>query len=126
MAYFGDPVPHPEPAPAAVRMAGELRGGMAGLLADWGRRGYDLNYGVGLTFGYATLGVVGFDGRYDYTPMGGVVNLAARLCSQAVGGQTLLDQATYAELDGQVVCDPVDGLELKGFGSLRAYALSAR
>ena len=124
MAYLGDPVPHPEPARAAVRMVSELRGEMTGVLADWRRRGYDLDYGVGLAFGYATLGVVGFDGRYDYTPMGGVVNLAARLCSKAAGAQVLLDHATYAELDDQGACEPVDGLDLKGFGAQRAYALA--
>jgi class 3 adenylate cyclase len=70
------------------------------------------------------LGVVGFDGRYDYTPMGGVVNLAARLCGKAAASQILLDHATYAELDGAFACQPVEGLELKGLGAQRAYALA--
>ena len=125
MAYLGDPVPHPEPARAAVQMVTELRGDLAALVAEWQRRGHDLSYGIGLTYGYATLGVVGFDGRFDYTPMGGVVNLAARLCDKATAGQVLLDHATYAELDGVAAsCEPVDGLELKGLGSQRAYALT--
>ena len=123
MAYLGDPVPHPEPARAAVRMVTELRGELGGLVAEWQRRGHDLSYGIGLAYGYATLGVVGFDGRYDYTPMGGVVNLSARLCSKATAGQVLLDHATYAELESPTTCDPVEGIELKGLGAQRAYAL---
>jgi class 3 adenylate cyclase len=124
MAYLGDPVPHPEPARAALQMVAELRGVMATLVAEWARRGHDLSYGIGLAYGYATLGVVGFDGRYDYTAMGGVVNLAARLCGKATASQILLDHATYAELDGMFSCLPVDGLELKGLGAQRAYALA--
>jgi class 3 adenylate cyclase len=124
MAYLGDPVPHSEPARAAVQMVTEIREAMATLVTEWARRGYDLSYGIGLTYGYATLGVVGFDGRYDYTPMGGVVNLAARLCGKATASQILLDHATYAELDGMFPCQPVDGLELKGLGTQRAYALA--
>ena len=124
MAYLGDPVPHPEPAKAAVQMVTEIRDGMAALVSEWARRGYDLSYGIGIAYGYATLGVVGFDGRYDYTPMGGVVNLAARLCGKATASQILLDHATYAELNGMFPCQPIDGLELKGLGAQRAYALA--
>ncbi|WP_183095331.1 adenylate/guanylate cyclase domain-containing protein [Nocardioides stalactiti] len=123
MAYIGDPVPHAEPARAAVRMVVELRGQLGDLVAEWERRGHDLSYGIGLAYGYATLGVVGFDGRYDYTPLGGVVNLAARLCGQAGPGQVLMDPATYGELDGVGAGEPVPGLELKGLGARQAYAL---
>ena len=104
-------------------MVTELRGDLDLLVDEWQRRGHDLSYGIGLAYGYATLGVVGFDGRFDYTPLGGVVNLAARLCGGATAGQVLLDHATYAELDGEAVCKPVDDLELKGLGAQRAYAL---
>lgn len=124
VAYVGDPVPHPEPARAAVRMVSDVREVMTTLVAEWARRGHELSYGIGLAYGYATLGIVGFDGRYDYTPMGGVVNLAARLCGKATASQILLDHATYAELDGSVACEPVDGLELKGLGAQRAYTLA--
>lgn len=124
MAYVGDPVPHPEPAREAVQMVAELRGELDGLVAEWQRRGHDLGYGIGVAYGYATLGVVGFDGRFDYTPMGGVVNLAARLCGAAAAGQVLMDHATYAELDGVATGEPVEGLELKGLGAPRAYALT--
>jgi class 3 adenylate cyclase len=126
MAYFGDPVPHPEPALGAVRMVAELRGELDGLVAEWQRRGHDLSYGAGLAYGYATLGVVGFDGRFDYTPLGGVVNLAARLCDKATAGQVLMDHATYAELDGVAIGELVADLELKGLGAQRAYALERR
>jgi class 3 adenylate cyclase len=124
MAYLGDPVPHSDPARAATEMVLEVREVMATLVTEWARRGHDLSYGIGLAYGYATLGVVGFDGRYDYTPIGGVVNLAARLCGKATASQILLDHATYAELDGKFSCEPVDGLELKGLGAQRAYELA--
>lgn len=124
MAYLGDPVPHAEPARAAVEMVIEIRDAMSTLVREWARRGHNLNYGIGLAYGYATLGVVGFDGRYDYTPMGGVVNLAARLCGKATASQILLDHATYAELGDTFHCQAIDGLELKGLGAQRAYALT--
>ncbi|KAA1415412.1 hypothetical protein F0U44_20680 [Nocardioides humilatus] len=124
MAYVGDPVPHEQPARAAIGMVAELREPLDVLVDEWQRRGHDLSYGIGVACGYATLGVVGFDGRYDYTPLGGVVNLAARLCGQAGAGQVLVDHATYAELDGTAVCKPVEGLELKGLGVQKAYVLA--
>jgi class 3 adenylate cyclase len=125
MAYFGDPVPREDSALAAVAMAGELAAELAGVVAEWKRRGYDLDYGVGLAYGYATLGVVGFDGRYDYKPVGGVVNLAARLCAKAEAGQVLLDHPTYAETSERFASEHVADLDLKGYGApMRGYALS--
>lgn len=125
MAYFGDPVPRDDPALAAVEMSHDLFPLMAGLVADWERRGYPLSYGVGLAYGYATLGVVGFDGRYDYKPMGGVVNLAARLCGRAAPAQVLLDHATHAATSEQFASMHFADLDLKGYGaSTRAYALA--
>lgn len=124
MAYFGDPVPREDAALAAVAMARDVAATMVGVIAEWQRRGYDLDYGVGLSYGYATLGVVGFDGRHDYKPIGGVVNLAARLCAKAEGGQALLDHATYAATAERFSSTPVTGLELKGYaGEARAYLL---
>jgi class 3 adenylate cyclase len=124
MAYFGDPVPRDDAAPAAVRMTLDVVRALTPVASDWKRRGYDLDFGVGLAYGYATLGVVGFDARHDYKPVGGVVNLAARLCAKARPGQVLLDHATYAETSGQFPSDPVPDLDLKGYGaSVRAYAL---
>ena len=125
MAYFGDPVPHEQPALVAVEMSHDLYPLMTGVVADWERRGYRLNYGVGLAYGYATLGVVGFDGRYDYKPMGGVVNLASRLCARAGEAQVLLDHATHAATTERFTSTHVADLELKGYGAAtRAYALT--
>lgn len=117
MAYLGDPVRRDDAAAAMVATAAEVAAAMDGLVAAWRRRGFDLGFGIGIGFGFATLGVVGFDGRHDYTPIGGVVNLAARLCAKAAAGEILLDQATYVALDGQTPCDQLTGLELKGFTS---------
>jgi len=126
MAYFGDPVPRDDSAEAAVAMAGELAAVMANVVAEWKRRGYDLDYGVGIAHGYATLGVIGFDARHDYKPVGGVVNLAARLCARAAPGQVLLDHATYADTADRFATHPVDDLDLKGYGGpVRAYALGS-
>jgi class 3 adenylate cyclase len=125
MAYFGDPVPREDSAMAAVQMTREIAGLMGPVVAEWQRRGYDLDYGVGLAFGYATLGVVGFDGRYDYKPVGGVVNLAARLCAKAEAGQVLMDHATYAATSERFASEHVADLDLKGYGGpTRAYSLS--
>ncbi len=124
MAYFGDPVPRDDSAPAAVAMTREVVAAMAGVVAEWQRRGYDLDYGIGLAYGYATLGVVGFDGRYDYKPVGGVVNLAARLCAKAAGGQALLDHATFAATSEEFASARVDDVQLKGYAEgIKAYAL---
>jgi class 3 adenylate cyclase len=117
MAYLGDPVPRNDAAPAMVDVAQRIAAAMTELVANWRRSGYDLHFGIGIGFGFATLGVVGFDGRFDYTPIGGVVNLAARLCGKAGPGQVLIDHATFVTLDGTVPCAGLTGLELKGFMS---------
>ena len=69
-------------------------------LGDWAKRGYDLGLGIGIAQGYATLGAIGFEGRWDYAAIGNVTNLAARLCGEAKAGQVLLDRKTMAALDG--------------------------
>ncbi|HSV39626.1 MAG TPA: adenylate/guanylate cyclase domain-containing protein [Nocardioidaceae bacterium] len=125
MAYFGDPVPREDSALAAVGMSCEIAGLMAPVVAEWQRRGYDLDYGVGLAYGYATLGVIGFDGRHDYKPVGGVVNLAARLCAKAGSGQVLMDHPTYAETSAAFASEHFADLDLKGYSAVtRAYALT--
>ena len=125
MAYFGDPVPREDSAAVAVEMTRDVGHVMAGVVEEWNRRGHDLHYGVGLAFGFATLGVVGFDGRYDYKPVGGVVNLAARLCAKAQSGQVLLDHPTYVATSGLFASERLADLELKGYdGPLRAYVLT--
>jgi class 3 adenylate cyclase len=115
MAFFNDPVPDPEHQLEAVRTAVEVREGVAQLADDWRRRGYHLGLGVGITTGYATLGRIGFEGRYDYAAIGSGVNLAARLSDVAAPGEILISQRLQAALEDRLEAEPVDGLQLKGF-----------
>ncbi len=96
MVFFNDPIPCSDHAEKAVRMALEMRVEVQHLRAGWMKRGYDLDLGVGLATGYATLGNIGFEGRMDYGAVGNVNNLAARLCSEAKGGQVLTNQRTLS------------------------------
>jgi class 3 adenylate cyclase len=114
MAYFNDPVPCDDPAGTAMRMSLELRPALDDLCRAWARRGFDLGYGIGIAFGQATLGTVGFEGRNDYTPLGAVVNRAVELCDEARRGEVLLDGETLAELADRPPGDPCD-LSLPGF-----------
>jgi adenylate cyclase len=115
MAIFNDPMPCIEHTATAVRMALEVREQMKALSEAWRLNGYDLDAGVGIAEGYATLGRVGFEARFDYRATGTVVNLAARLCSQALGGQILLSSRAHANVSGLVDVEPVGPLQLKGF-----------
>jgi len=90
MAIFNDPLPCDDPAGDAVRLALVMRERMQILCARWKRLGHHLGFGVGITLGYATVGLVGSEGRYDYTASGTTVNLAARLCDEAADGEILL------------------------------------
>src|SRR5262249_47941364 len=83
MVWFNDPIPCRDPCARAVRMAVKMRAAVAQLVAQWSRQGHELGFGIGIAHGYATLGRIGFEGRFDYAAVGTVVNLAARLCSQA-------------------------------------------
>lgn len=124
MAYFNDPVPCPDPAGDAVKAALSLREPIGRLIEQWSQRGCDIGYGIGIAFGYATLGVLGFEGRHDYTAVGSVVNLAARLSDEAGPGEVLLDNRTYDSVRDTVEADRVT-LELKGFPEpLTAYRVS--
>lgn len=125
MAYFGDPVPRETPALDAAAAALEVALVLDELSREWIHRGHDLGYGMGLALGYATLGTVGFDGRYDYTPLGTVVNLAARLCARASHGQVLIDHATQLECELNIPATAVDGVSLKGFGAdIKVFSIS--
>jgi class 3 adenylate cyclase len=115
MAIFNDPMPCVEHTATAVRMAVEIRERMRPLRQAWTLNGFDLDTGVGIAQGYATLGRVGFEGRFDYRATGTVVNLASRLCSQALGGQILLSPRAYAIVTELVDVEPVGPLQLKGF-----------
>jgi adenylate cyclase len=115
MVWFNDPIPVPDPAARAVRMAVAMREVMEDLTAKWRRRGHELSFSVGIGLGYATLGRVGFDGRYDYGAVGSVMNLASRLCDQAEPGQILVSNRVFAEVEGMAEAEPAGELTLKGF-----------
>jgi len=115
MVFFNDPLPIPDPAMRAVRMALAMQREVAELAAGWKKRGYDLAMGVGVAQGFATLGSIGFEGRIDYGAIGTVTNLAARLCGEAKGGEVLLSQRVTGALDGAFRTEPVGELSLKGF-----------
>jgi adenylate cyclase len=115
MVIFNDPLPCPDAPQRAVRMALAMRGRIADLSETWSRRGHDLDFGVGIAQGHATLGRIGFEGRFDYTAIGSVTNLAARLCAEAERRQILISQRVYAAIEDIVVADPVGELTLRGF-----------
>lgn len=112
---FNDPVPVPNPAERAVRMALAIRERIGRMSDDWGKRGYELSLGIGVAQGYATIGAIGFEGRWDYSAIGTVTNLAARLCGEAAGDQILISQRVYVGVEALVEVDPQQVLKLKGF-----------
>lgn len=114
MIFFNDPVPLPNPAQAAVRLAIDMHAAFAERLTQWQRRGFDLQMGIGIAQGYATVGVIGFEGRLDYGVIGAVSNLAARLCAEAKAGQTLVERRVLNGVEDIVDWEPVGDLALKG------------
>ncbi len=115
MIFFNDPVPVPNPADRAIRMAVAMRDRVAELIQKWRKRGYDLDFGVGIAQGYATIGAIGFEGRWDYGAIGTVTNLAARLCGEAKPGQILISQRLLGTVEEIIEVEPVGELSLKGF-----------
>jgi class 3 adenylate cyclase/CheY-like chemotaxis protein len=115
MIFFNDPQPVPNPAERAVRMALAMRDRIVDLRAGWQKRGYGLDFGVGIAQGYATLGAIGFEGRWDYGAIGTVTNLAARLCADAQPGQILVSKRVVAAVEDMVEVEAVGELHLKGF-----------
>ncbi len=115
MIFFNDPIPVPNPAERAIRMAVAMRDRVGELLAKWRKRGYDLGLGVGIAQGYATIGAIGFEGRWDYGAIGTVTNLAARLCGEAKPGQILISQRLLSTVEDLVEVEPAGELTLKGF-----------
>ena len=113
--FFNDPIEIPDAPLRAVRLGCALRAEMAGLIEVWRKRGYDLDFGAGIALGFATCGEVGFEGRSDYAAIGSVTNLAARLADEATGGQVLITQRLYAEVEGFVEAVPAGDFALKGF-----------
>jgi class 3 adenylate cyclase len=115
MIFFNDPVPVPNPAERAIHMALAMRDRVAELIVKWRKRGFDLDFGVGIAQGYATIGAIGFEGRWDYGAIGTVTNLAARLCGEARPGQVLIAQRVLGTVEDLVEAEPVGELTLKGF-----------
>jgi adenylate cyclase len=116
MVFFNDPLPVDEHELQAIRLALAAQTRFAELAAGWRRRGIDLALGIGIEAGYATLGRIGFEGRFDYGALGPVTNVASRLSTHASLGQTLIGQRAFAATEEAVETTPVGALDLKGFG----------
>ena len=114
MVFFNDPVPIDNPAERAVRMAAAMRDRVRELRAGWRKRGHDLDLGVGIAQGYATIGAIGFEGRWDYGAIGTVTNLAARLCAEAQGGQVLVTSRVASAVEALAEVAEVGALSLRG------------
>jgi class 3 adenylate cyclase len=115
MVFFNDPIPVSDPAERAIRMAFAMRDRVDQLAVKWQKKGYDLALGIGIAQGYATIGAIGFEGRWDYGAIGTVTNLAARLCAEAKPGQILIPQRLLGAVEHLVEAEPVGELNLKGF-----------
>ncbi len=125
MIFFNDPFPSPNPPLQAVRMALAMQERIADLGRGWRKRGHELALGIGIAVGYATLGRIGFEGRFDYGAVGTVVNLAARLCAEARGGQILLAESAFAAVEGEVAAALQAPMALKGFQRpIQAYLVT--
>ena len=122
MVVFNDPVPVDNPALRAVLMALETREAMGALMEKWRQLGHDVGFGIGIAHGFATLGTIGFEGRFDYAAIGTVSNVASRLCDEAKPGQILISPRVFTAVKDAVTVEPVGELTLKGIGRpLAAY-----
>jgi class 3 adenylate cyclase len=115
MIFFNDPVPIAEPAQRALQMALDVQARLQSRCASWQEMGHELDFGIGVAQGYATIGPIGFEGRWDYAAIGTVTNLASRLCSEAKLGQILISRRTASALQDSVEITETLTLELKGF-----------
>ena len=126
MVVFNDPVPVENPALQAVLMALEVRGAIGALTEKWRQWGHDLGFGIGIAHGFATLGTIGFEGRFDYAAIGTVSNVASRLCDEAKPGQILISARVLTKVENAVKVEPVGEFELKGIRRpLAAYNVIA-
>jgi adenylate cyclase len=114
MVFFNDPMPCPDPAERALRMAIEMREALLELQVEWRRRGRSIGFGLGIAQGYATLGQIGFAERVGYTAIGTVCNLSARLCAEAKDGQILVSQRIAAAAEGIAGLEEIGDVALKG------------
>jgi class 3 adenylate cyclase len=126
MVWFNDPIPQEDHALRAVRMAVAVRERMAEQFEKWEKRGHKLGFGAGIAMGHATLGRIGFEGRYDYGAVGNVTNLAQRLSAEAKSGQILVSQRVFASIESGVDSESVGELALKGYSRpVAAYSIVA-
>jgi adenylate cyclase len=126
MVVFNDPVPVEKPALQAVLMALEMRDVIGTLTEKWRRLGHDIGFGIGIAHGFATLGTIGFEGRFDYAAIGTVSNVASRLCDEAKPGQILISPRVLMAVEDAVKVEPVGQFTLKGIGRpLAAYNVVA-
>jgi adenylate cyclase len=116
MVVFNDPVPVDNPALRAVLMALETREAMGALVEKWRQLGHDVGFGIGIAHGFATLGTIGFEGRFDYAAIGTVSNVASRLCDEAKPGQILISPRVFTAVKHVVTVEPVGEFTLKGIG----------
>jgi adenylate cyclase len=124
MVFFNDPLPCEDPASRAVRMAVAMRSRVRELAGGWAARGFDLGFSVGIAQGFATLGRIGYEGRFDYAAIGSVTNLADRLCAAADPWQVLITARVQAGLDGIAVSEDTGELTLRGFARpVRTFAV---
>ena len=114
MVVFNDPVPVENPPLQAVLMALEMRDAIGALTETWGRLGHDIGFGIGIAHGFATLGTIGFEGRFDYAAIGTVSNVASRLCDEAKPGQILISSRVLMKVENAVKVEPVGEFALKG------------
>lgn len=115
MLFLNDPVPCEQPARRAAELSLSMRRDVSDLVAVWTSRGYELGFGVGISAGYASIGFVGFEGRYDYAATGKVLNQAARLCGKAADGQILVSQSLLAEVGEGIEAEFIGDVDYKGF-----------
>lgn len=114
MVFLNDPVPIDKPELKAVRMALEMRDAIGTLTEKWRRLGHDIGFGIGISHGFATLGTIGFEGRFDYAAIGTVSNIASRLCDEAKPGQILISPRVLMAVEDSMKVQPVGELTLKG------------
>ncbi len=126
LVLFNDPLPCPDPCLTAAHLAIEMRAGVRGVVRRWEQRGRHLGFGIGIAYGYATLGRIGFEGRFDYAAVGTVVNLAARLCERARADEILVDSKVHAAIDAHMKTEALGHFTPKGFSqSVAVFNISA-
>jgi len=126
MVVFNDPIPIDNPALQAVRMAIDMRAAIGDLIEKWHKLGHDIGFGIGIAHGFATLGTIGFEGRFDYAAIGTVSNVASRLCDEAKTGQILISPRVLMAVEKDITVEPVGDFALKGIRRpLTAYNVLA-